>query len=555
MKNKVLSVPKKEIESAHRLYTTGRIEEAINLIKQLNEKYPNQPLLFNLIGACYKEKGQLEGAVKMFRVAVSIEPKYAEAYFNLGSVLNSLEQKDDAIVCYKTAIKISPNYFEAHNNLGNLFIELGQLDSAIESLEWAVAYKHDFAEAYNNLGNAYNDYGKVDKAIDGYRKAISYNPNYAKAFLNLALVFKDLGDKDNFIENIEKALSLNPNWGHAYYHLSRVKKYKDNDPQIDQMKSVLQNKGLDSIDRIGLNFALSKVYEDLENHEKQFEFLNEANSLRKKELNYSSEKDRKLFARIQETFQSPPSIITLPKSSLGSVKPIFIVGMPRSGTSLVHQIIDSHKAVYGMGELNNLNKFVVELLKSFDKRVNKCFSESDLTYLHNQYIDSLPISGIDEKIVVDKMPLNFRYIGFILTAFPEAKIIHMKRDPMATCWSIYKHEFRGNAYSFSQNDIASYFLLYMDLMSFWDKLFPNKIFNVCYEDLTLNQEKETRKILKFCELGWDQSCLDFYQNKTTMKTTSSMQVRQKMYQGSSEVWKKYENYLQPLIKGLDYKEL
>lgn len=551
MKNKPLLVPRKEVESAHKLYSSGRTDEAIKSIKELNEKYPNQPLLFNLIGACYKEIGQLEGAVKMFRVAISLEPKYAEAYFNLGSVLNSLDQKDNAVECYKTAIKISPNYFEAHNNLGNLLIELGQLEPAIESLEWAVAYKHDFAEAYNNLGNAYNDYGKVNKAIDSYRKAISSNPNYAKAFLNLALVFKDLGDKDNFIENIEKALSLNPNWGHAYYHLSRIKKYKGNDPQIDQMKFVLQNESLDSIDRIGLNFALSKVYEDLENHEKQFEFLNEANSLRKKELNYSIEKDQKLFARIKETFESPPSIISLPKSRLKNVRPIFIVGMPRSGTSLVHQIIDSHNAVYGMGELNNLNKFVVELLKSFDKKVNKCFSENDLIFLNNQYIDSLPISGIDEKVVVDKMPLNFRYIGFILSAFPGAKVIHMKREPMATCWSIYKHEFRGNAYSFNQNDIASYFQLYKDLMGFWEKLFPNKIFNVCYEDLTLNQEKETRTILNFCELDWDKNCLNFYENKTTMKTTSSMQVRQKMYQGSSEVWKKYENYLQPLIKGLD----
>jgi tetratricopeptide (TPR) repeat protein len=551
MKNKPLLVPRKEVESAHKLYSSGRTDEAIKSIKELNEKYPNQPLLFNLIGACYKEKDQLEGAAKMFRVAVSLEPKYAEAYFNLGSVLNSLDQKDNAIESYKTAIKISPNYFEAHNNLGNLFIELGELELAIESLEWAVAYKHDFAEAYNNLGNAYNDYGKVNKAIDSFRKAISSNPNYAKAFLNLALVFKDLGDKDNFIENIEKALSLNPNWGHAYYHLSRIKKFKGNDPQIDQMKSVLQNESLDSIDRIGLNFALSKVYEDLENHEKQFEYLNEANSLRKKELNYSKEKDQKLFARIKETFESPPSIISLPKSSLENVRPIFIVGMPRSGTSLVHQIIDSHNDVYGMGELNNLNKIVVELLKSFNEKVDKCFSESDLLFLHNQYIDSLPISGIDEKVVVDKMPLNFRYIGFILSAFPEAKVIHMKRDPMATCWSIYKHEFRGNAYSFNQNDIASYFKLYKDLMGFWDELFPNKILNICYEDLTLSQEKETRRILSFCELDWDRNCLNFYENKTTMKTTSSMQVRKKMYQGSSEVWKKYENYLQPLLKGLD----
>jgi hypothetical protein len=153
---------------------------------------------------------------------------------------------------------------------------------------------------------------------------------------------------------------------------------------------------------------------------------------------------------------------------------------------------------------------------------------------------------------VDKMPLNFRYIGFILAAFPEAKIVHMNRDPMATCWSIYKYYFNGNSYSFNQDDLAQYFQMYKDLMVFWDQLFPNKIYDICYEDLTADQEMETRKLLEYCELEWDESCLNFHTNKKAVKTTSAMQVRQKIYQGSSEVWKKYEAYLQPLIKGLNY---
>ena len=137
--------------------------------------------------------------------------------------------------------------------------------------------------------------------------------------------------------------------------------------------------------------------------------------------------------------------------------------------------------------------------------------------------------------------------------FPDAKIVHMKRDAVATCWSIYKSFFNGNAYSFNQKDLANYYGFYKDLMIFWAKLFPNKIYDLCYEDLTFNQEEETQKLLKYCELDWDDNCLNFHKNKTAVKTTSSMQVRQKMYQGSSQVWKKYEAYLQPLIKGLNYK--
>ena len=550
MKNQQASVPRKEVEIVYGLYSKGKIEEAIKQIKTLNEKYPNQPLLFNLIGACYKEIGQLDGSVKMFNIAVSLKPNYAEAYFNLATVLNDLEQKDESVKNYKKAIAIQPNYSDAHNNLGNVLLGLGQIDAAIESLEWAVAYKHDFAEAYNNLGNAFNDYGNSDKAIENYQKAITYNPHYEKAFFNLALVFKDLGRKEDFIINIKKALNLNPNWGHAYYHLSRIKKYKKNDPQINEMIQALKSENISSIDLIGLNFALSKVYEDLEKHDKQFKYLNEANSLRKKELNYSIEKDQNLFSTIKKAFKSLPETLDIPKSKSNSKRPIFIVGMPRSGTSLVHQILDSHSSVKGVGELNHINNIVFPLLKAHREETKNCFSKNDLLSLRKQYFQSPPIADLKEMIFVDKMPLNFRHLGFILSSFPEAKIIHMKRNPIATCWSIYKYEFRGNAYSFDQKDIANYYGLYINLMEFWKKLFPKKILDVCYEDLTIAQELETKKILKYCELDWEVNCLDFHTNNSAVKTTSSMQVRQKMYQGSSEAWRKYEPYLKPLIKGL-----
>ncbi len=552
MTNKQASLPRKELENVHSLYSKGQIQEAIKRIKILNEKFPNQPLLFNLIGACYKEIDQLEGAVKMFGIAVSLKPNYAEAHFNLGVVLRDLDQKDESIESYKKAIAITPNYPDAHNNLGNVYIGLDQYEAGIESFEWAIAYKHDFAEAYNNLGNAYNDFGNEKDAIINYEKAIKYNPNYEKAYFNLALVFKDLGDEKGFLKNIEKAIDLKPEWGHAYYHLSRIKKFVKNDPQIDEMKSFLKRTDLTTINRIGFNFALSKAFEDLQNNKDQFKFLNDANSLRKKELDYSIEIDQGLFSRIKDVFQSNTNIIKPLTSNEIKVRPIFILGMPRSGTSLVHQILDSHVHVHGVGELNNLNKIIMPLLKDSEDLNNKGFSENEILSIRNDYISSLPISGIEKKIIVDKMPINFRYIGFILSAFPEAKIIHMNRDSMATCWSIYKYEFRGNAYSFDQKDIAAYYLLYRNLMDFWNKLFPDKIYNLYYEKLTINQEEETRKLLDYCDLEWDENCLNFYNNNSAVKTTSSMQVRKKMYQGSSEAWKKYENYLQPLIKGLNY---
>jgi len=550
MNNKQIALPKKEVEIVYGLYSKGKFEEAIKQIKTLNKKYPNQPFLFNLVGACYKELGELARAANVFKAATSLSPNYAEAHFNLGSVNQELDHKELAIQSYKRAIEISPNYPAAHNNLGNVYRELGELEASIESLEWAIAYKHDYAEAYNNLGNALNEKGRTEDAIKSFEKAISLKPDYPRAIFNLALALKDIGNKDYYHRMIEKTVELKPHWGDAQLHLSRVKKYTSGDPQILEIESFLTNNELSLRHRINFHFTLAKVYEDIEDYDKQFKHLNEANRLRKEESEYIFEKDQKLFSAIKQTFNKAPSILSGSILNNSKIRPIFILGMPRSGTSLVHQIISSHKMVHGAGELTKLHKFVTPFVNK-DNKKNSIVTKDNLISIRENYLDALSSLNASENIIIDKMPLNFRYLGFILSAFPDAKVIHMNREPMAVCWSIYKYYFPGNAYSYNQDDLASYFCLYKDLMQFWKKLFPNKIYDCFYEDLTINQKKETKELLNYCELEWDDNCLNFHENKTAVKTTSSLQVKQKMYQGSSDAWKKYEAYLQPLIKGLN----
>ena len=517
MKNKQTKLPRKDIESVYDLYSNGQIQPAIDKIKILNEKYPNQPLLFNLIGACYKGLGRLDGAVKMFEIAISLNPKYAEAHFNLGCIFQDLEQKNSAIVSYKNAIEISPNYPEAHNN----------------------------------LGSALNDFGRTEDAIQSFKKALTYKSDYPRVLFNLALTYKEVGNKKLSLKMIEKALKLNPQWSDAHLELSRLKKYKKNDPQIPLIHDLVSNDEVSLSDLINYNFTLAKIYEDLEDYQKQFKYLNEANKLRKKESGYSFDKDIKLFYNIKESFKSPPSVLNHSEINSEDIKPIFILGMPRSGTSLVHQILSSHHLVHGAGELTKLYKFVMPHVKNHSGSNSSTISKSDLQLIRHQYLDYLESLNVSEKIIIDKMPLNFRFTGFIIAAFPEAKIIHMKRDPMAICWSIYKNFFPGNSYSYDQDDTASYFGLYENLMEFCNNLYPNKVYDFSYENLTSNQEEETRNLLEYCGLDWDQNCLDFHSNTTAIRTTSAIQVKQEMYQGSSEAWKKYEAYLQPLIKGLD----
>jgi hypothetical protein len=281
-------------------------------------------------------------------------------------------------------------------------------------------------------------------------------------------------------------------------------------------------------------------------------YLHEGNRLRKKELNYSIDTAHKLFSIIYENFALLPSSNNKSLQNITpTTRPIFILGMPRSGTSLVEQIISSHEEVFGAGELNTLITPMLEKMLSNEKDKN-IFSDKDLFSMRKKYLDSLAQLSTSANVVTDKTPANFQYIGIILSMFPDAKIIHLKRDPRAICWSIYQSNWYENGYRFSYNmdDLVTFYGLYSRLMEFWHKKFPEKIYDVCYEDLTTNQEEETKKLLEYCELDWDENCLNFHKNKRPVKTASSFQVRQKMYQGSSEAWRKYESHIQPLIDGL-----
>ena len=281
-------------------------------------------------------------------------------------------------------------------------------------------------------------------------------------------------------------------------------------------------------------------------------YLDEGNKLRKQELNYSINESKNFHNSIVSLFNSKKISIKQVSNYSSDIRPIFIVGMPRSGTSLVEQIISSHNSVHGAGELTYFKEAVTPSLEEFINKKTKTISKKNLLSIREDYLNSLNNLNVPENIITDKMPLNFRLIGLILSAIPEAKIIHLQRDPIATCWSNYRHYFtNGNGFTFNQADLAKFYNLYNELMIFWHKLFPTKIYDLNYEKLTTNQEKETKKLLKFCDLDWDENCIHFHKNKRAVQTASASQVRKKMYQGSSVAWKKYQSHLQPLISKLN----
>ena len=577
-----------QINSVISLYSNGHIQEALDSVETLIKGYPEEPLLYNISGVCYKAVGQLDTAVKSFEKAIALKPDYTEVNYNLGLTLQELGQLEDAVKCYEKAIATKPDYAEAHNNLGATLKDLGQLDTAVKSYkkavtvkpdyaeahygfgitlylldqledaikcyEKAVAIKPDYAEAHYNLGGTFYQLNQLDAAVKSYKKAIAVKPDYAEVHFSLGVVFRTLSQQDAAVKCYEKAVAIKPGYAEAHRNLSALKKYTKDDPQITQMQSLISTSDLSQLDRMNLCFALAKVYEDLGKQDELFKFLHEGNRLRKEDLSYSLDKDQKLFTSCRNLFSSlPPAIENSLSYETSAIQPIFIVGMPRSGTSLVEQIIASHHAVHGAGELSTLSELSYPIINDYSNYydTNSLLKKAFFS-IRQQYLDSLSSFNVSENIITDKMPLNFRYIGFILSAFPEAKIIHLKRDAMATCWSIYKHYFqsRGNGFSYNLEDLAGFYDMYIDLMAFWHQLYSDKIYDLCYEDLTTNQEEETRKLLAYCELDWDENCLNFHTTKRAVKTASALQVRQKMYQGSSKVWKQHEAYLEPLTKAL-----
>jgi len=446
---------------------------------------------------------------------------------------------------------------ELYDNLALICAGTARQKEARSLWNKALAINPRFPDARMHLASADEQAGNTTEAVDAFQQLVSEYPQMFVARYLLANLLKADGKLAEAIGHYEQIMREQPRYTQAHFSYSGLHKYRDrNDPHIDSMLVLYQKKNLTADNRIHLAFALAKAYEDTGDYPEAFRYLQEGNALRYKTFHYTIEGDEALFNNITEVFSSEALSRVQIKAECSN-RPIFIVGMPRSGTSLVEKILSSHSEVYGAGELDYFYSLAVEhFLRNPGHRhfkpLDSC-SNDTFEMLGKTYLEKINLLNSQTSRITDKLPFNFMMIGLIKIALPNAKIIHCVRDPRDTGLSIYKQNFSTGNYRFAYDlkTIAQFHNLYRALMQHWHDVLPGAIYDVEYERLTSNPESEIRKLLSACDLEWQDRCLDFDKTEGVVKTASFYQVRQPMYTSSVRSWERYRAFLGPLLDELE----
>lgn len=533
---------------ANALTRLGRLDEAVSRYGKALELDPANAQAHSNRAGALAGLGRFDEAIEDYRKAIEIDPDLADAHIGLGNAQYRVGRLEDAVDSYIEGIELAPDDAEAHNNLGRALRRLGRPGDALAWFSGALEIRPEFAAACFNLGLALDDLGKCEEALASFDRALRLKPDYPEAWNNRGLVLDFLGETGEAADSYARALELKPDYAEAHRNLTTVVQYRPDDPHIRMLRQQLARAGASDADRMHLNFALGKVYDDLGRYDEAFSFLAEGNRLRKQELAYDIARARMTYASIVATFADDMPVPEVPDDSEVRPSVVFVLGMPRSGTTLVEQILASHSQVYGAGEL----RFLERSVSAIDWR-SEPLSSDKLKSVRDAYFAALEGIGASEPWITDKLPFNFWWIGFIFAAVPDARVVHVRRDARAICWSNFRRFFPSPRVGFASDleDLAEYYRLYAGLMDFWHEKFPGRIYDLDYEMLTEHQEDETRRLLEYVGLDWEDACLDFHETKRAVRTLSASQVRRSLYRGSSDEWRRYAGHLGPLIERLE----
>ena len=540
------------------------------------------------------QRGETVLAEKQCLKILRSNPSHIEARHLLGMTYMRRSLHEQAIGVFHEVIAANPRDPRYHYHLAYSMFRTGRLPLALRSFHEAIHLKRDFGEAYSYLALVLADLGELKKALTHARTAVSINPHSPEILTNMALVLEKWGDYTEALEyyasacqrqpenpvyhanlgnaylgqgNIvaasqcyRRAIALAPGYGEPYLSLVRIGGLTAEDSHlVRQLHALSDSSRTTDEHRIAALYALGIINDKSGNFQDAFDYYSRANAMEESHYPFSMEAFVAYLEQVKAAFNS--QFIDLHRGRhRTAVTPVFIVGMPRSGTSLIHQILASHPDVHGAGELpwfSNIHRNLQRLLQT-EALFPECLSrldEKNVIAIANDYFEHIPAMGGGKRFIVDKLPVNFLYLGLITILFPDARIIHCHRDPRDTCLSIYFNRFPGSiSYSNNLSTIGAYYRQYEQVMRHWEKVLPEPVHELRYETLVESTEETARMAVNYLGLEWDHACLSFDKTKTSMRTASDHQVRKPVYKSSVSRWRNYAPYLQELNRSLQESE-
>ena len=495
----------------------GRLKLAEESYKKVLKKDKNNIDALRLLGLLAFKTKDYEIAERLFLKVLQLDPSFSLAWDNLAKLYRIQNKLLKSIPAFENLIKLDPRNFEALVSLGTVYIKLSKYHEGIKLYEESLKIKPDNPRVYLSLGHALKTIGERAKSEAAYQNAI-------------------------------KHFSLS---GEAYWSLANLKTYEFSDKEIINMESSLI-KNIHPNELIQMHFALGKAYESKRQFDKSFEHYAEGNWQRRKQISYNAEDYKISIDELIDFFDKNKNLYNS-KAQSNFDDPIFILGLPRSGSTMIEQILSSHSLIEGTQELPNILAISRDI-KLIDQKKGYPHNllgldQSSFDDLGNKYIDETKWARSSKPFFIDKMPNNFVHIGLIKLILPKAKIIDARRNPMDTCFSCFKQYFaKGQHFTYDLDDIARYYKDYLRLMNYWKKLFPEEIFTINYEQVIDNPNERIRDLLDFCNVKFEDNCINFHKSKRPVKTASSEQVRQPMYKSGLDYWKNYSNNLDALLK-------
>jgi tetratricopeptide (TPR) repeat protein len=574
------------ITNAIKLQNQGDLVGAEAIYQQVLQIDPQNFDALNMLGMIAGNVGMNEVAIELINAAIAVNPNIGSAYGNLANIHKQMGEHDSAKELYQKALQLDASDFDAVINLGSLYIVMGDYPNALVYLKQAVEMRPDSYEAHSNLGAAYLMRNRLDEAANHLEKSLSLNPNAPNTYSALAKVFRQrmmteearhcyeagisvnpesaflheglgslylqMGDKEGARASYSRVLELDPNSDNGLMGLVTANDPSITDEMIEQYAAKLDTGELSEQNQRGYCFSIGRYYDLHKQSEKAFTYFKRGNELKHAVYN---RQETESFVDELCNFFSEEFFASHHDYGMETDKPMFIVGMPRSGTTLVETILSSHTDVFGAGESDEIGHMtaLMPLVLGVEERFPRCLehlSKEKSQAFAGLYMRYLEGFGVAAQRITEKLPNNFLYLGFIALLFPNTRIVYCKRNPINVGISNYFQDFAGElTWSYDLEDFVHFYRQHERIMEHWHKVLPVEIFDVQYEELVEEQERISRELLDYCNLEWTDECLNFHKSKRVVATASLAQVRQPIYKSSVQRWKRYGENVRPLLDG------